>query len=112
MVSQCIVVGDGQPFIAALVTIDEEGWPKWLASNAKPAGSSVADLREDDDLRKEIQQAVDDANLAVSRAEAIRKFTILAQDWSEETGEITPSLKVKRNVVLKRYADEIAAIYG
>ena len=112
MVSQCIVVGDGQPFIAALVTIDEEGWPKWLASNAKPAGASVADLREDDDLRREIQQAVDDANLAVSRAEAIRKFTILGQDWSEETGEITPSLKVKRNVVLKRYADEIAAIYG
>ena len=112
LVSQCLVVGDGQPFIAALVTIDEEVWPKWLASNAKSAGSSVADLREDDDLRKEIQQGVDDANLAVSRAEAIRVFRILPRDWSEETGEITPSLKVKRNVVLKRYADEIAAIYG
>ncbi len=112
LVSQCLVVGDGQPFIAALVTIDEEVWPKWLASNAKSAGSSVADLREDDDLRKEIQQGVDDANLAVSRAEAIRVFRILPRDWSEETGEITPSLKVKRNVVFKRYADEIAAIYG
>ena len=112
LVSQCVVVGDGQPFIGALVTIDEEGWPKWLESNGKPADAAVADLREDEALRKEIQQAVDDANLAVSRAEAIRVFRILPHDWSEETGEITPSLKVKRNVVLKRYADEIAAIYA
>jgi long-chain acyl-CoA synthetase len=112
LISQCVVVGDGQPFIAALVTIDEEAWPKWLATNGKPAEATVADLREDEDLRKEIQQAVDDANLAVSRAEAIRVFRILPRDWSEETGEITPSLKVKRNVVMKRYADEIAAIYG
>jgi long-chain acyl-CoA synthetase len=112
LVSQTVVVGDGQPFIAALVTIDEEMWPRWLASNGKPAEATVADLREDEDLRKEIQQAVDDANLAVSRAEAIRVFRILPRDWSEETGEITPSLKVKRNLVLKRYADEIAAIYG
>jgi long-chain acyl-CoA synthetase len=112
LVSQCVVVGDGQPFIAALVTIDEEAWPKWLDTNGKPAEASVADLREDEGLRAEIQQAVDEANRAVSRAEAIRAFRILPKDWSEETGEITPSLKVKRNVVLKQYADEIAAIYA
>jgi long-chain acyl-CoA synthetase len=112
LVSQTIVVGDGQPFIAALVTIDEEAWPKWLETNGRPADAPVADLRDDETLRKEIQQAVDDANLAVSHAEAIKVFRILPRDWSEATGEITPSLKVKRNVVLKRYADEIAAIYG
>ena len=112
LVSQTVVVGDGKPFIAALVTIDEEAWPKWLSTNGKPADATVADLRADEDLRNEIQQAVDDANLAVSHAEAIKVFRILPTDWSEETGEITPSLKVKRNVVLKRYADEIAAIYG
>ena len=112
LISQCMVVGDRQPFVAALVTIDEEAWPAWLAANAKPAGTPVADLRTDEALRAEIQKAVDQANEAVSRAEAIRVFRILPRDWSEETGEITPSLKVKRNVVLKEYADEIAAIYA
>ncbi len=112
MVSQCMVIGDGQPFIAALVTIDPEAWPKWLETNSRPADATVADLRNDEVLRTEIQRAVDEANRAVSRAEAIRVFRILPRDWSEETGEITPSLKVKRNVVLKEYADEIAAIYA
>ncbi|HEX6499269.1 MAG TPA: AMP-dependent synthetase/ligase [Micromonosporaceae bacterium] len=112
LVSQCMVVGDRQPFIAALVTLDEDALPQWLASQGKPASSSPADLRDDADLRAEIQKAVDDANAAVSKAEAIKVFRILSRDWSEATGEITPSLKVKRNVVLKEYADEIAAIYA
>jgi long-chain acyl-CoA synthetase len=112
LVSQCLVVGDRQPFIAALITIDEEAWPKWLAEHGKPADAKTADLREDETLRADIQKAVDGANQAVSKAEAIKAFRIMPRDWSEETGEITPSLKVKRNVVLKEYADEIAAIYG
>jgi long-chain acyl-CoA synthetase len=112
LISQSMVVGDRQPFIAALVTIDEEAWPKWLSANGKPADANVADLREDETLRAEIQNAVDEANRAVSKAEAIREFRILPRDWTEEAGQVTPSLKVKRNVVLKEYADEIAAIYG
>ncbi len=112
LVSQTIVVGDRQPFIAALITIDEDALGDWLAEHGKPAGTPVADLRDDEDLRKAIQEAVDDANKAVSRAEAIRVFRILPHDWTEETGELTPSLKVKRNVVLKEHADEIAAIYA
>ena len=112
LVSQCMVVGDGKPFIAALITIDEEAWPKWLSENGLDAGASVADLRDNDKLRSAIQAAVDSANKAVSKAESIRTFRILAHDWSEETGEITPSLKVKRNVVMKEYADEITTIYG
>jgi long-chain acyl-CoA synthetase len=111
LVSHGLVVGDRQPFIAALVTIDEEAFPDWKKTHGKRAEASVAELREDADLRGEVQKAVDAANLAVSKAEAIRSFRILPRDFTEDTGEITPSLKLKRNVVLKEYADEIAAIY-
>jgi long-chain acyl-CoA synthetase len=111
LVSQAVVVGDRQPFVGSLVTIDEEAWPRWLADAGLPAGSSVADLREDEKLRAEIQKAVDAANKAVSHAEAIKVFRILPADFSEASGELTPSLKVKRNVVHKTYADEIDAIY-
>jgi long-chain acyl-CoA synthetase len=112
LVSQCIVVGDGKPFIAALVTIDEEAWPKFVAEQGWPATTAVRDRVDDPALRAAIDEAVADANRAVSHAEAIKSYRILARDWSEETGEITPSLKVKRNVVMKEYADEIAAIYA
>ncbi|MCW2638982.1 MAG: long-chain fatty acid--CoA ligase [Dactylosporangium sp.] len=112
LVSQCMVVGDRQPFIAALVTIDEDSLPAWKAENDKPADATVADLREDDQLRVTVQEAINYANQAVSKAEAIKSFRILPRDFTEATGELTPSLKVKRNVVMKEYADEIAAIYG
>ncbi len=111
LVSQCMVIGDRQPFIAALVTLDAEALPDWLDSHGKSSQATAADLAEDEDLRAEIQSAVDDANRAVSRAESIKVFRILPRDFSEETGEMTPSLKVKRGVVLKEYSDEISAIY-
>ena len=109
LVSQCLVVGDGQPFIGALVTIDEEAFPAWAEQHGK--SGRVSDLVDDEDLRAEIQAAVDDANKAVSRAEAIRKFTILPLDWTEEGGQVTPSLKLKRNVVLRENRAEIDALY-
>ncbi|WP_408899099.1 AMP-dependent synthetase/ligase [Nocardioides sp. R1-1] len=110
LVSQCLVVGDGQPFIAALVTIDEEAFPAWAELHGKTG--KVADLVDDEDLRAEIQAAVDEANKAVSKAESIRKFAILPTDWTEEAGQVTPSLKLKRNVVLRECRDEIAALYA
>jgi long-chain acyl-CoA synthetase len=76
------------------------------------ADTSVSDLVEDENLRKEIQTAIDDANKAVSRAESIRKFAILPDDWSEAGGQVTPSMKLKRNVVHKENAAEIASLYG
>lgn len=108
LVSQCMVVGDRQPFIAALVTIDPDALPAWAAAHGKPDGFPFVD---DPDLRAEIQTAIDEANNAVSKAEAIKVFRILPQDFTEATGTLTPSLKVKRNVVLKEYAGDIAAIY-
>ncbi|MER7417776.1 AMP-dependent synthetase/ligase [Micromonospora peucetia] len=111
LVSQCVVVGDRAPFIAALVTVDEEALPRWLASAGLPEDTPVEKLRDHEGLRAEIQGAVDAANQAVSKAEAIKVFRILPHDFTEATGELTPSLKVKRQVVHKSYAAEIADIY-
>jgi long-chain acyl-CoA synthetase len=111
LVGQCLVVGDAQPFVAALVTIDPESWPTWLKQNGHAADTSVAEMAEDENLRAEIQQAVDGANRAVSKAESIRKFVILGADWTESGGQITPSLKLKRNVVMRENAEQIAALY-
>ena len=109
LVSQALVVGDRQPFIAALVTIDPESFPLWATARGK--SGEVADLVDDPDLREEIQRAVDEANAAVSKAESIRKFQVLADDWTEEGGQLTPSLKLKRNVVMREWKDEIARLY-
>jgi len=109
LVSQVMVVGDGQPFIAALVTIDPEAIPVWAESKGK--STRVADLVDDPDLQAEIEAAVEETNKAVSKAEAIRKFTILPDDWTEEGGQLTPSLKLKRNVVMREFRDEVDALY-
>ena len=109
LVDQCMVVGDGQPFIAALITIDPEALPTWASAHGKTGG--IDELASDPDLIAEIQKAVDDANKAVSQAEAIRKFSILPDAWTEEGGQLTPSLKLKRNVVMREFKDEIDALY-
>ncbi|MEU9417670.1 AMP-dependent synthetase/ligase [Streptomyces sp. NPDC048272] len=111
LVAECMVVGDARPFVAALVTIDEEFLVRWAAEHGKPAGVTAAELREDADLIAAVQKAVDDGNAAVSKAESVRKFRILPSQFTEESGHITPSLKLKRNVVAKDYADEIEALY-
>ncbi len=112
LISQCMVVGDQQPFVGALITVDQEAFPAWRAEHGKPADASVADLADDAALRAEVQGAVDEANKAVSAAEQIRKFRILPVDFSEESGELTPTLKLKRAVVAKSFANDIEAIYG
>lgn len=109
LISQCVVVGDGEPFIAALVTIDPESFPHWAKENNK--SGSIADLTGDPDLQADIQTAVDDANKAVSKAESIRKFTILPIDWTEEDGQLTPSLKLKRNVVVREHHADVQSLY-
>ncbi|RYB95521.1 long-chain fatty acid--CoA ligase [Nocardioides oleivorans] len=109
LVDQCLVVGDGQPFIGALVTIDRETFPGWAEQHGKTG--DVADLVEDPDLVAAVQEAVDEANKAVSKAESIRKFMILPGEWTEEGGQLTPSMKLKRNVVVREARTEIDALY-
>jgi long-chain acyl-CoA synthetase len=110
LVSQCMVVGDNQPFIAALVTIDQDALKSWVANNKKD-GASMNDLVNDPDLIAVIQTAVDDANKAVSKAESIRKFTILPTDFTIAGGHLTAKLSVKRHVVAKEFAKEIDALF-
>ena len=111
LVSQCMVVGDNQPFIAALVTIDQDALKAWVANNKKD-GASMNDLVNDPDLIAVIQTAVDDANKAVSKAESIRKFTILPTDFTIAGGHLTAKLSVKRHVVAKEFAKEIDALFA
>jgi long-chain acyl-CoA synthetase len=112
LISQCMVVGDGRPFVGVLVTIDPEAFGPWKARLGKPADATVADLRDDPDLNAEIQAAVDDANKAVSRAESIRKFRILDGDFTQEQGHLSAKLGIKRAVLAKEFASDIEALYS
>ena len=112
LVGQCMVVGDNQPFIGALITVDPESFPAWLEQAGKPADSTIESMVDDPDLREVIQGAVDEANKAVSNAEAIKKYKILTVDWTEDGGQMTPSMKLKRNVVMNEHAAEVAELYA
>jgi long-chain acyl-CoA synthetase len=112
LISQCMVVGDGRPFVGVLVTIDPETFGPWKARHGKPADATVRDLRDDPDLGAEVQAAVDDANKAVSRAESIRKFRILDGDFTQEQGQLSAKLGIKRAVLAKEFAADIEALYS
>jgi long-chain acyl-CoA synthetase len=111
LISQAMAVGDAKPFIAALIAIDPEAFDVWKQHHGKNASASVEDLANDPDLMAEIDVAVKNANQAVSKAEAIRKFRILPVDFTVLTGELTPTLKVKRKVVADKFAADIEALY-
>jgi long-chain acyl-CoA synthetase len=112
LVGQALVVGDGQKYVAALITLDQEYFGYWKSTAGKPEDATVGDLVDDPELRAEVQAAVDDGNAAVSKAEAVRKFRILATEFSPENGYLTPSLKLKRNVIMKDFASEVDALYS
>jgi long-chain acyl-CoA synthetase len=111
LVSQCLVVGDGRPYVACLITLDEESVDVWKAKLPHLKDKAVADLAEAPELQTELQAAVDEANKAVSRAEGIRRFRVLPGDFTEQNGYLTPSLKVRRNLIVKDFAAEIEALY-
>jgi long-chain acyl-CoA synthetase len=111
LISQCMVVGDNRPYVAALVTIDEETLPHWKEQHGKPTDATVASLTANPDLLADLQTAVDDANKAVSKAESIRRFLVLDTDFTEAGGQLTPSLKLRRSIVAKERAADIEALY-
>jgi long-chain acyl-CoA synthetase len=112
LISQSMVVGDGRPYVAALVTVDAEAFGPWKQRHGKPAAASVADLKDDPDLLAAIQAAVDDANSAVSRAESIRRFRVLDADFTLEQGHLSNKLGIRRAVVAKEFAADIEALYS
>ncbi|HWH44252.1 MAG TPA: long-chain fatty acid--CoA ligase [Thermoleophilaceae bacterium] len=107
-ISQAVVIGDRRPYLVALITLDPDEAPQL----AERLGVSVEDLPESPDARAEVQTVVDQVNSTVGPVEQIKKFKILPADLSQEGGELTPTLKVKRNVVAEKYAGEIDALYG
>lgn len=111
LISQALVVGDGKPFVGVLVSLDEEAFNRWKLDHNIPASKTVSDLAVDPMLRAEIQDAINETNSLVSHAEAIKKFYILDRDLSEDENELTPTMKIKRNVVVRRFSEEIDFLY-
>jgi len=112
LVGQAFVVGDGQKYVAALITIDADYFAYWKTTAGKSDTATVSDLAEDADLLAELQRAVDEGNLAVSTAESVRRFRVLDTEFNPENGYLTPSLKLKRNVIMKDFAKEVDALYS
>ncbi|WP_054816401.1 AMP-dependent synthetase/ligase [Nocardia arizonensis] len=112
LISQVMVVGDGQPFVGALITLDPEALPGWKERNGLPADTPIETLIGNKHLVAEIDAAVAETNKKVSHAEAIKKIRILPVDWTQETGELTPKMSLKRAVVMKQYAAEVEKIYS
>jgi long-chain acyl-CoA synthetase len=111
LVGQVVVVGEGKPFIAALVTLDPEMLPVWLNNNGEAGDMSLADAAKNPKVLAEIQRAIDAANAHVSRAESIRKFVILSTEFTEASGHLTPKMSIKRGPILTDFADVIEGMY-
>ncbi|MEV6689669.1 AMP-dependent synthetase/ligase [Streptomyces sp. NPDC051130] len=110
LVAQCLVVGDNRPYVAALITLDAEGLAHWRQMHKK-GDLPMVELVRDEELRADVQRGVDEANALVSRPESIRRFVLLQQDFTEERGHLTPSLKLRRGVIAREFAREIDALY-
>ncbi|MFF1341322.1 AMP-dependent synthetase/ligase [Streptomyces sp. NPDC058290] len=110
LVGQCMVIGDNRPYVVALITLEPDGLAHWRQMRKK-TGVPTRELVRDEELRADIQRAVDEANRLVSRAESIRRFTVLVGEFTEARGQLTPSLKLKRGVIARDYEREIEDLY-
>jgi long-chain acyl-CoA synthetase len=111
LIGECVVTGDQRPYLGALVTLDPGAFARWKQREGKPASATVGDLRDDHDLRRAVQDAVDRANTGVSRAESIKRFRILPVTFTVGV-ELTPTQKIRRDHVLASYASDVDALYA
>jgi len=111
LIAYAMVVGEGRPYIGALISIDGDILPDWLSRRDLDPATPIADLTTNAELLAELQAKVDEANATVSRAEQIKRFRVIPVELSEDAGEITPSVKVKRHVVMEKYSSEVNALY-
>jgi len=112
LVSQVVVLGDNRPFVAALVTLDEEALPGWLQRHGVPTGTSLEEAAENPAVKDAVQALITQANKSVSQAEAIKSFRIVPSDFTEASGHLTPSMKVKRAQVMKDFENVIEEMYS
>ena len=112
IIGQAVVIGDQRPFVAALLSLDPEMIPVWLANNGQPSDLTLSQAAKNPRVLQELQKAVDDVNSTVSNAEAIKKFEVIDSELSEKSGHLTPSLKIKREAVTRDFAPVIEQIYG
>jgi long-chain acyl-CoA synthetase len=112
IIGQAVVIGDQRPFVAALLSLDPEMMPVWLANNGQPSDLTLSQAAKNPRVLQELQKAVDDVNSTVSNAEAIKKFEVIDSELSEKSGHLTPSLKIKREAVTRDFAPVIEQIYG
>jgi long-chain acyl-CoA synthetase len=112
LVSQALVVGDAKPYVGALLTVDDESFRTWKAESGKPAEAGTEALSADQDFLRLMQEAVDLANASVSQAEAIKRWRVLPRDFTLEGGDMTPTLKLRRALVVDRYAEDVASLYS
>ncbi|MFO7689618.1 MAG: long-chain fatty acid--CoA ligase [Cryobacterium sp.] len=111
LIGQVVVVGEQKPFISALVTLDPDMLPVWLNNNGQDAGLSLADATTNPAVLAAVQRAIDQANESVSRAESIRKFTLLPLELTEASGHLTPKMSIKRDVILRDFSSAIEQMY-
>jgi long-chain acyl-CoA synthetase len=111
LIGQVAVVGDRRPYVTALIVLDPDAARAWAATHGL-AGMSTGELARHPDVLAEVQRGVDMANESVSQAEHVRRFRILPVEWTPESGELTPTLKLKRRVIGERYATDIEQLYG
>ncbi|MBW8701643.1 Long-chain-fatty-acid--CoA ligase FadD15 [Streptomyces sp. MBT84] len=110
LISQCLVLGDRRPFVSALITLDPEGIVHWRQMNGKhPVPAEL--LKDDPELLAVLQRAVDEANKMVSRPESIRRFAVLPVDFTEQAGHLTPSMKLRRAVIMRDFAAQVDELY-
>ena len=112
IIGQVVVVGDQKPFVAALVTLDSEMLPVWLNNNDLDAQMSLTEAAQHPAVLAEVQRAIDGANSRVSRAESVRKFTVLATEFTESSGHLTPKMSIKRHVITADFGDVIESMYS